>query len=126
MTTEQIRKNISVNTYFIVNAGLLITYFTDPQYKLADSCNTYSLPPIQTLQLLEKIGSIKKFEADPIRVWWDTVKGTAVHGSWEVFCNHFVLSQYEALNLIIRHEYEQSLKSDMNLLEMDKALEALK
>lgn len=125
MTTEQIRKSIHVNYYGISDTGIFITYTT------TKSSETYSpehvkLSPIQTLQQLERIGSITKFDANPIKVWWETPKGTSIECGWDEFHATFTLSQYEAITLVVRHEYEQSLKGDMDLLEIDKALEALK
>lgn len=125
MTTEQIRKNVIVMGFSISQIGIYITY----TYKLADFTNderTLALDPLPSIIELERIGSIRKFDTNPLVVYWDSPKGAACHGSWELFHPWFVLSQYEAISLVVRREYEQSLKSDMNLLEIDKTLEALK
>lgn len=125
MTTEQIRKNITVTGFRINDIGICIDYWSKPLHT-ANFQRNLQLTPVQSLTELEKIGSINRFTANPIRVWWDSPKGTPLEATWELFLTTFYLSQYEALTLIVRHEYEQSLKNDMHLLEMDKALEALK
>jgi hypothetical protein len=125
MTTEQIRKNITVTDFRILNNGIYIDYWNKP-LNVANFQKTLNLTPIQAITELEKIGSIKRFDANPMRIWWDSPKGAACDARWEQFCTTFILSQYEAITLVVRHEYEQSLKSDMNLLELDKTLEALR
>ncbi len=125
MTTEQIRKQIHITSYFIGRRGVVIAYSSDQTNSHIPNKH-YTHPPLQTLQALERIGSITKFDANPIRVWWETPKGTSIDCGWDEFHSTFTLSQYEAITLVVRHEYEQSLKNDMNLLEIDKTLEALK
>jgi len=125
MTTDQIKKQVSVNIYTISDTGLFITYHINKTAE-THSIEHYRLSPIQTLHQLERIGSIRRFEVNPIKVYWESIKGAAVESDWEQFHQLFTLSQHEALSLVIRHEYEKSLESDMNLLEIDKALEALK
>jgi len=125
MTTDQIRKNITVTVFRINDIGICIDYWSKP-LNAANFQRTLQLTPVQSLTELERIGSIKRFNTNPIRVWWDSPKGTPLEATWELFLTTFYLSQYEAITLVVRHEYEQSLQSDINLLELDKALEALK
>lgn len=125
MTTEQIRKSVKVCGYSLSVLGIYITYqswFTNSSPEVQH----YQLDPLQSVIALERIGAISKFEVNPIRVWWDTAKGTPVNGVWTDFRSTFVLSQFDAISLIVRHEYEKSLEGDMHLLEIDAALEALK
>ncbi len=123
MTTEQIRKSVKVCGHSLSGIGIYITY----QNCLVNSeAQHYQLDPLQSVIALERIGAISKFEVNPIRVWWDTAKGTPVNGVWTDFRSTFVLSQFDAISLIVRHEYEKSLEGDMHLLEIDAALEALK
>ena len=126
MTTDQIRKNVTVNKFHVSTDGIFITYINKP-IGIATYELTLNLNKFQSAIALERIGSINKFEANPhLRIWWDSPKGAALDAYWEQFCTTFTLSQYEAITLVVRHEYEQSLQSDMNLLEIDKALEALR
>ncbi len=123
MTTEQIRKNIKVAGYSISQIGIYITYFS------GDNLNfhkTLDLPPLQAITALKAIGSIDKIETNPTRIYWESPKGASCDAEWELFCNTFTLSQYEAITLVLRHEYEESLKNDMNLFEIDEALRAIK
>jgi hypothetical protein len=125
MTTEQIRKRITVTRFDILDTGIFILYLDKSEPPGKDN-KVLRLAPIESIIALRSIGSINKFEANPIMVWWDTPKGTSVSGTWYDLCATFVLSQYEAITLVVLHLYEESLKSDINLLEMDKALEALR
>lgn len=125
MTTEQIRKSIHVKYYGLSDTGIFITYFRESRPD-ENTPKAYKLNPVQTLQVLERIGSITKFDVNPIKVWWETPKGTSVQCGWDEFHSTFTLSQYEAITLVVRHEYDLSLKSDMNMLEIDKALESLR
>lgn len=125
MTTEQLRKNITVKGFSLSRIGIYITYTCKPSNSKHYE-RTLNLDPVPSLTSLEQIGAIKKFEANPLKIWWDSIKGTPLVADWPVFVQYFIFSQYEAITLVVRHEYEQSLKSDMNLLEIDKTLEALK
>lgn len=127
MTTEQIRKSITVTDFNLSETGICIKYTTTPSDDATRFEKTLSMPPLQSIIELEKIGSINKFEGNPyIRIFWDSPKGTPLDAYWEQFCTVFTLCQYEAITLVVRHEYEKHLLSDINLLELDKALEALK
>lgn len=126
MTTEQLRKRITVTRFRLSDTGIYITY-TNTHAAISTHEKTLNLNKFQSVTELERIGSITKSEANPhVRVWWDSIKGAPLEAYWEQFVHHFILSQYEALTIVIRHEYEKSLESDMDLLEIDKALEALK
>ncbi len=124
MATEEIRKKVTVIGFSLTKIGIYITY-TSKTANLPNEEKVIDLDPLQSLVALERIGSIDKLEANPITIWWESPKGTALKCNWEQFFPTFILSQYEAIQIAVRHEYEQSLKSDMNLLEIDKALEAL-
>lgn len=124
MTTEQIRKTLTVHRYVISEIGIYITYAIKETDRLTSE-HVLSLTPVLSLSALVSIGSINRFEANPIKIWWETPKGTPLESAWGQFYTNFTLSQYEALTLAVRHEYEKSLANDMNLLEIDKALEAL-
>lgn len=126
MTTTQIRKNITVTDFNISEAGIFIRY-TNKQSDAARFEKTINLTPIQSMIELEGIGSINKFEGNPyIRIFWDSPKGVPLDAYWDQFCVTFTLSQYEAIALVVRHEYEKSLEKDMNLLEREKALGSLR
>jgi len=123
MTTEYIRKNIKVMGYSISNIGIYITYFFGDNLNLT---RTIDLPPLQAIIALERLGAISRFEVNPTRIWWDSPKGAPMDAPWEIFCETFTFSQYEAISIAVRHEYEKSLDADRSILELVKALEALR
>jgi hypothetical protein len=47
------------------------------------------------------------------------------HG-WPWFVRNYKICQWEALAIAIRHEEEKELTNDMNMLELDSAINALK
>lgn len=120
MTTEQLRKEITVNYYHITNAGIYVVYF----YALKNEIRYLHLNPEECARQLSAIGSIDSWESQPFRIfsseWGDDPQ------DWITFAKTFKLSQWEALTLAIRHEYEKELEKDANLLEIDTAIEALK
>lgn len=71
MTTEQIRKNITVMGFSLSKIGIYITYVNKPAY-LPNESKTIDLNPLQSIISLERIGSIDKFEANPIKIFWQT------------------------------------------------------
>jgi hypothetical protein len=124
MTTDQIRKNITVMGFVLIETGIYISYVNSCYSK--NKVRNLNLSPNESLASLKQIGAIDEFEANPINIFWESPKGTAIQCKWEEFWTTFTFSQYEAITLVVRHEYEQYLQSDLTLLEMDKALEALK
>lgn len=115
MTTEQLRKEISVSDYLLYDRGIIITYFRNGTEHLY-------LNPEQTAIHLQAIGSIHSWVSDPFYIYTEEDKKI----NWIAFYKNFVLSQWEALTLVIRHEMGKELEKDTKLLEMDKAIEALK
>ncbi len=95
--------------YSISAIGIYITYeetFTNP---VADNKH-YELNPLDSIIELIDMGAI---DSDLLSKSWEEIHKT------------YKLSQYDAICLVVRHEYKKSLENDMNLLEIDKALEAL-
>jgi hypothetical protein len=85
------------------------------------------LSPEETVKELLCIGSIEAFDlGERIKVRWKEFREQAVTWGWPVFILSFHLSQWEALSIAIRHEAEKELANDINMLEMDSALNALK
>jgi hypothetical protein len=124
MTTEQLRKEITVSHWNINIEGISIRY-----YKNSESDPIWlKLTPEESARELEAIGSIDSFELHGAK----SIFGSLMinHGNtsqnWNSFIKEFKLCQWEALTLAIRHEMNLETEKDVNLLEMDKAIEALK
>lgn len=122
MTTEQLRKEITVYSYGIYDKGIYIGYTRKGDTK------HLTLDPEECARQLSAIGSIESWSNGELglQLRWEEVINRSVTWGWNVFYLSFKLSQWEALTLAIRHEYEKELEKDANLLELDTAIEALK
>jgi len=116
MTTEQLRKEISVYNFGLSKIGIYVGYAQNGVTK------TLTFTPEETAIQLQAIGSIHSWVAEPFYIYIEEDKKV----NWTAFYKNFVFSQWEALTLVIRHELGKELEKDTNLLEMDKAIEALK
>jgi hypothetical protein len=124
MTTEALRKVIKVTYWMIGEKGLSISYVREDH-------NPQSLhlilDPEETVKELLCIGSIEAFDlGEKIQVRWEEFPNKFVTWGWPVFILGFKLCQWEALSIVIRHEEEKELANDMNMLELDAAIDALK
>jgi hypothetical protein len=121
MTTEQLRKEITVSHWNINIEGISIRY-----YKNSESDPIWlKLTPEESARELCAIGSIDEVSEGGIFNNLMLREGT-VSRNWNGFIKEFKLCQWEALTLAIRHEMNLETEKDVNLLEMDKAIEALK
>jgi len=118
MTTEQLRKEIIVCHWALHAKGISIRYY---KYSESDPIWLELIPEEAAIQL-QAIGSIHSWVAEPFYIYTEEDKKV----NWTAFYNNFIFSQWEALTLVIRHEMEKELEKDATLLEMDKAIEALK
>ena len=109
MTTKQIRKNVKVRKWSLKPHGIFISYLKWNDQSLMMEYQSLGLSPEE---------SIKELHA-----MWQIDDHT---DNYEWVKSNIILSQWYALNLVIGHEYRKSLVSDMNMLDIDKSLEALK
>ncbi len=123
MTTEQLRKNITVSDFGIDEKGIKIYYRNHPKPNWRSPELVLHLPPKEAAIELRAIGEIDSCDDWPNDILI-TIGTRAM--IWEMFASKFILSQWDALNLVIRHEYKKSLEEDINLLEIDSALAAIK
>lgn len=122
MTTEQLRKEITVRNWYISADGIYIEYWRHT------TISELQLNPEESAYQLSAIGSIESWTKDEngLQLRWEEFIDRTVTWGWNVFHLTFKLSQWEALTLAIRYESEKELQNDANLLEMDKIIEALK
>jgi len=114
MTTDKLRRLIHVSVFYYTNEGIEIKYILNSE--------SFCL----------KLNIISSFEYLTATNLLDDYNGANLTGnidgewiSWDkLICNN--LSQWDALNIAIRYEEEKQILNDSNLLEMDKAIEALK
>jgi hypothetical protein len=77
---------------------------------------------INPKQLLEELSDIGEINIYGTEIEFNEV----IFDTWLDFIEKWVFSQWDALNLVIRHEYKKSLESDVNMLGIDSALKAFK
>jgi len=124
MTTEALRKVIKVTDWSLTKDGLTISYEREDH-------NPKSLHLIltsdETLKELSIVGSLEDFILEGNNKDWPSK--AFMDDQWHTF-PHFAASykmcQWEALAIAIRHEEENELANDMNMLEFDAAINALK
>jgi hypothetical protein len=118
MTTEQLRKEITVTHWSINNSGISIKYF-----KKTDTQNDYyelEINPEECAHQLSAIGSIDSWEADTFLLNYEN---SQLH--WAAFVHTFKLSQWEALTLVIRHELEKETEKEINQGDIGKAIDSI-
>lgn len=119
MTTEKIRKRFRVDSWGINTSGILITY--SQHFKEKGFWSTYylELGKEEVCQELNALGEINYY--GPNEIEWDNERL-----DWVSFTEEWTFSQWDALHLVVRHEYRKLLEQDTNMQMLDKSLQALK
>lgn len=121
MTTEALRKIINVQDWSVLPTGIFVSYerIDGKQSKifhllLSEKDTAHALLSMACIDgyLLENGTLIIEYEG--------------VNYTWGNFSIIYRTCQWEALTIAIRHEAEKELKNDMNMLELDSALLALR
>lgn len=113
MTTEQLRKVITVTNWYLGYTGLTISYAREDKHLKKEL--HLILSPKETLEALSIVGSL------------DIAEGMINNYSYYTkVADEYKFCQWEALSIAIRHEAEKELANDINMLEIDSALNALK
>lgn len=124
MTTEEIRKVIIVRNWVLTPHGLSIDYDRTDEKGLSSSL---FLSPEKTLKELSIVGSVEDYILEGNNKEWPSK--AFMNDEWYSFpqlIGIYRMCQWEALSIVIRHEEEKELANDMNMLELDAALNALK
>ncbi len=116
MTIEQIRKDVKVLHYYITQTGVYITYWKWNKETDHWDEKTYSK---NTDDAVDELISAGVFEETDKNMLSDYFKGLDTMATP-------TLSQWDALHLVIRHEYAKSIEQDTSMLIIDHAVEALK
>jgi len=115
MTTDKLRRLIDVSVYYFTPQGIEINYGFNKERFFLKLNVLNSLEHLTATNLLDDYSGVTLLgNADGTWLTWD-----------ELISNN-KLSQWDALNIVIRYENEKYILQDTNLLEMDKAIEALK
>lgn len=119
MTTEALRKVIMVTTWSLTKEGLTISYVREDH---TPKSLHLILNRMETVRELYAIGNIEEIGTVDLSFG-------KLNGHWHAFdmlINEYKMCQWEALSIAIRHEEEKELSKDMNMLEIDSAINALK
>jgi hypothetical protein len=119
MTTEALRKVIKVTYWILGEKGLSISYEREDSNP---SVLHLILNRSDALMELCAVGDIEEISKH------DCSLGK-FNGHWHTYneiVQHYKLCQWEALSIVIRHEEEKELANDMNMLELDSAINGLK
>lgn len=118
MTTENLRKVITVTAWSLTVSGLTISY-------VREDSNPKILHLIMgiedTVPELHVVGNIEDIQMQD--------RLAMLHGEWfkyESIGKYYKMCQWEALEIAIRHEATKELETDMNMTELDAAIRALK
>lgn len=118
MTIHKLRNLITVIHWGLSDKGALISY---KRIDKGDNLINYLVPPNDLIAGLNAMASIDDYvPGRPITVSLDGCFYT-----FDSFIRNYHLSQWEAINLIVRHEAEMEEARTMDLLEMDTALKAI-
>jgi hypothetical protein len=120
MTTQEIRKKISVNESWLAHDGLELLYWYGGKEKY------YQFSPLETAKLFKTCGLIHDYESahftgSPFIKWMVTFYGMDHHNehtereimmcdSWDVFRQNFELSQYDAITLAVHIQDMENMK----------------
>lgn len=92
MTTDQIRKAVKVTDYYMNHTGIYIKYqwndLTDGRFE----SKSLNLTPEDSMRYLRTIGEVDDLE---LLEWVNFIAG-------------YKISQWDALNIVIRHEFKRS------------------
>lgn len=119
MTTEQLRKLIKVTDWSLHENGLTISYLRDDSHP---KDLHLILDKVDTARELSIVGSIDEVSVIDVIV-------IKIDGNWHTFTEMievYKMCQWEALAIAIRHEATKELTNDMNMLELNSAIDALK
>ncbi len=119
MTTEELIKVIEVTAWIMHPIGLSISY------QRTDSKLDFDIiiPKEETIRGLSAMACIDDYRLVD-NEWIIEVNGTPY--TWNNFALTYKSCQLEALTLAIFYESEKELANDMNMLELDSAINALK
>lgn len=121
MTTEQIRKSIHVSSYGLYEKGLKVEYKWYENKEDEGEERTLILLAQDAVLELTALGEIDNYVYYPLVIYWNN---TGME--WDEFTNKYILSQWDALNLVIRHELAKEIEKEDGMLNLTKAIDNLK
>ncbi len=121
MTIEALRKVIMVTTWSLTKDGLTISYVREDHNPKSLHLILAPAEATRELTVIGTIDSAEYYGEDKVIINYND--GSCV---WDGFIGIYKLCQWEALSIAIRHEAEKELANDVNILELDSALDALK
>ena len=114
MTTESLRKVIRVTHWMIGEKGIAISYDRED---LKPIQRHLVLTPLESVKALSIIGSIEQRPANDLMAMIQ-IKSS----NFQELSSWYKLCQWEALNIVIRHEYENELEKDLGIINIENAI----
>lgn len=106
MTTDQIRKNIIVENWWLNSNGIMITYKWISETKPFFESRRINMNPNQAHNELIELG-----EADPDNSDWDWVM------------KNYDFSQWDAINWVTKHEFNKAAALETKAIDIGKSIE---
>lgn len=117
MMTNKLRNLITVTEWSLNEMGAIISYTRTDKPAKEFQCH---IEPIELLQGLYACASIDEYTLSPHIA---TNNGNTY--SFQIFTKAHKLSQWEAFNLVLRHELEFEASQEVSMLEIDTILKSL-
>lgn len=118
MTIHTLRNLITITDWKLTELGVTVSYTRSDQKDKQLHC---IIEPVDVLRGLNGHASIDNYAVDPLRA----MEGACTY-RWEYFATHYHLSQWDALNLVISQVLGMETEKEMEGLELDAAINALK
>lgn len=117
MLTEQIRKNIHVVGYGLFEKGIQVHYdWFESRNAEKEERELILLIP-EAIKELEAIGEVASWHPSPLMLMINNDYIT-----WDEFTETYVLSQWDAINLVIRHELQKAADQEIENSDIGKAI----
>jgi len=118
MTTEEIRKCIKITHFHSSHNGVHIIYDWSTKPSEAWEEKNISIQPKELLQELNSMGEIN--------IWGVGIEyNEVIHPNYLQFIEHWIFSQWDALNLVIHYEYNKAVEEDVNNSDIGNAINKL-
>lgn len=118
MTTEEIRKKVEVRNWLLRSDGIIIEYSWKDKTRSFTEGKYLELNPNDAIAELHAIGEINYYGGELFEYNDQLLR-------WGQFINTWTFSQWDALNLVIRHELNKAMDAEIENSDIGKAVNNL-